>query len=673
MLYESISKLKGVGAAREQGFKRLGIERIIDLVWHLPRRYEDRRILTPISKIRIGIPALISGRVVEIESKYIRPKLVLHKAFLEDETGSIRVNFFNQDYIVNKTAPGQKWVLYGAGEFFGKEKIFSMKEIDLRGTGVSLGMGTILPYYHATSATPQKYLRRLISEFIRALSKMKIDAPKYDVMPEFAEAARMVHLPLKMDEIELGRKRMALDELLMVRLCVERVRARKPKKKRAEKIRRIELDLPFRLTEPQKELSAEIENDLESDQPMRRLIEGDVGSGKTVLAVIAAVRTAERGMKTAFIAPTEILAEQHYNVWKGALEKCGVRAFLLTGSILGRDREEIYSAAVEDHAAVFFGTHALLSEKLSFKDLGLVVIDEQQRFGVVQRDALLNKGEIAGISPDILTLSATPIPRTLAMTLYGDLEISTLKELLPGRLPVKTFHFRETDRKKMMPFIKSALDRKESIFIVYPIIEEDEELNLRDAEGQYRKISAAFKNCKTALLTGRSKSEEKEITMKKFRDGKISILVATSVVEVGIDVPTATLMIVEHAEYFGLAQLHQLRGRVGRGGRPGTCILTTADILGEYAEERMKVLLECQDGFKIAEEDLRLRGPGEILGEHQHGGTELKVANLSVDFELIPNAQRLAKKLIEEDFELMNHNFLRRVIEGWEKRGADVF
>ncbi len=672
MLFDDISRLRGVGPSRTAAFHKLGIRRMIDLVLHLPRRYEDRRILTPIGGLRYGQQVLISGQLKSLSSRRVRPRLSLHTAVLADKTGSIKVNFFNQDYLVGKAEPGQTWVVFGTCEKFGTERVFSMKEVDSRGTGKSIGLGTILPYYPATASTPQKYLRRTIQEFSRAAAIRNAGAPNHEGLPSFAEAVRQVHTPHRVDEIDEGRKRLALDELTMVRLCVERARRSRPPVARPAPLSRIALDLPFMLTTSQQAILTEIRTDLESPAPMRRLVEGDVGSGKTVLGILAAVHAAERGRKTVFIAPTEILAEQHHLAWSERLAAAGLDSHFLSGAVKGEPREAVYTAASASRPAVFFGTHALLSEKLRFENLGLVVIDEEQRFGVVQRDTILRKGEVSGIQPDMLILTATPIPRTLAMTLYGDLEISTLKERLPGRRPVETIHLRESERKRMMPVIRAALKRNERIYIVYPIIDESEDVALKDAKGQHVKIRKAFPEVKTALLTGLSKAAEKESVMRDFRDGRVSILVATSVVEVGLDVPDATVMVVEHAEHFGLSQLHQLRGRVGRASKPGTCILTTAESPGEYAEDRIRVCLECQDGFRIAEEDLRLRGPGEILGERQHGSTELRVASLSRDADLIPRAAELAKRIMDEDPSLERHLFLKRFMESTEPTGADL-
>jgi ATP-dependent DNA helicase RecG len=672
MLFDEISRLRGVGPARVKAFHRLGIRRVADLVTHLPRRYEDRRVLTPIGNLKYGQPAIIAGHVVEFSSRRVRPRLNLHRAVLADASGSIPVHFFNQDYLAGRAGEGRLWTVVGTCEKFGHERVFSMKEVDAVGRGEEIGLGLILAHYPATAATPQKYLRRTIHDLVRNIARLRVAAPEYTGLPSFADAARRVHIPTKPDEIDVGRRRLALDELVMVRLCVENARRGRPPIARLLESRRFAIDLPFELTAEQKTVLAEIERDLRGDQPMRRLVEGDVGSGKTVLAILAAARVAERGLKTAFLAPTEILAEQHHQTWSPALETAGIKARLLTGATPNAARKVVLEAGAGPDPAVFFGTHALLGDNVHFSGLGLVVIDEQQRFGVVQRDLILRKGESSGVAPDMLTLTATPIPRTLAMTLYGDLEISTLKERLPGRSPVATVHLMEGERKRMMPYIRAALNAGERVYIVYPIIEEAEELSLRDAKGQYEKIRKAFPDHATALLTGQTASRAKDAIMRRFRSGEVEILVSTSVVEVGIDVPEATLMVIEHAEHFGLAQLHQLRGRVGRGGRSGTCVLTTAELLAEYATDRMKVLCETQDGFRIAEEDLRLRGPGEILGERQHGGSELRVARLGEDADLIPRAQEIAAKILRDDPELAKHDFFREYIQTVEQTGADA-
>ncbi len=690
-LFDDISVIRGVGPKRVEAFHHLGIRRMIDLVTHVPRRYEDRRVLTPIGALHYNQTAIILGRLEEITSRQIRPRLSLHKATLSDSSGSISVNFFNQDYILGRTAPGSDWAVFGKCVKFGHDLVFSMKELDLRSRGAAIGLGTILSYYPASSATPQGYMRRTIQDLVLHLDGIEPAPPVYPELPSFADAARMAHMPRTIDsearrlkkyvrdEPELGRRRLAMDELVMVRICVEQVRRARPPVARAAVVRSIALALPYELTTEQASIRDEIFADLDGSRPMRRLVEGDVGSGKTVLGILAAVHAAERGRKTAFLSPTEILAEQHYGTWREALDKAGLKSHLLMGATPKKAREVILAAAVSDEPAVFFGTHALLSTSVRYERLGLVIVDEQQRFGVAQRDALVRKGEQGGAEPDLLILTATPIPRTLAMTMYGDLEISTLLHRLPGRTGVQTIHLTESQRKQMMPLVRGALARGERIYIVYPIIEEededeenDERPTLKNAKSQHKKIREAFPDANAALLTGQTKSDQKESTMRDFRDGKISILVATSVVEVGIDVPEATLMVIEHAEHFGLAQLHQLRGRVGRGGRPGTCVLTTADNLAEYAAQRIEALLTTQDGFRIAEEDLELRGPGEMLGERQHGGTELRVAQLLTDKDLIPGASDEAQRIMDADPALEAHPFIRGYKESLEAVGADL-
>lgn len=697
MLFDDIKRLPGVGDKRLEALHKLGIRRRIDFIFHSPRRYEDRRLITAIKDLHKDWilsrnnppPVLIMGEVLEIKSKSIRPNLSLHRARLCDGTGEIVVPFFNQDYILSRYKPGARWVVFGvyhgkgktgapgSGGRFRREPEFSMKEVDISGTGKSIGLGAILAFYPATAATPQSYLRRIVADLVYRLDRESIDAPRYEEMPGFSEAARMMHLPRTLEEGEAGRKRLALDELVTVRFCVQRVRRSRPPIARPPRQSKIVLELPFRLTAEQEAILRRIKADLDGQRSMRRLVEGDVGSGKTVLAILGACRVAERGLKTAYIAPTEILAEQHHLVWSERLEAAGLPSHLLTGSTKKKERAAIYEAAGGAVPGVFFGTHALLSETLAFVNLGLVVIDEQQRFGVNQREAILRKGAIGaagiaiGATPDLLIMTATPIPRTLAMTQYGDLDVSTLAHRLPGRTGVPTIHLVESERRRLMPHLKNALARGERVYIVYPIIDEDEELDLRDAKGQHKKIAAAFPEVGTALLTGATRSAKKESTMRDFRDGRISILVSTSVVEVGLDVPEATLMIVEHAEYFGLAQLHQLRGRVGRSSRGGTCVLVTGDELGDYARSRIDALVACQDGFKIAEEDLVLRGTGEIMGERQHGGDELRLARLGVDSDLISRAKEVATNLLDTDPLLSAHAFLRGLAESFEQSGAD--
>ena len=681
MLFDDISSLSGVGAKRVLAFHKLGIEKKVDLLFHLPRRYEDRRMVTQIGSLEPDRPVLIEGSISSINSKSTKRGVSIHRAMMKDSSGEIEVVFFGQDYILERFKPGMVWTVYGnllnqdkgIGRYI-KEPQFSMKEVDVSGKGTSVGKGTILSVYPATSLTPQRLLRKYIRELIAELknSKSLVEAPDYKGMPSFIEGTRMIHMPRSLDEAEEGRKRLAMDELVTVRLCVEKVRRARPPIVRPDKDRELNLVIPFDLTVEQARIRTEILEDMDKDQLMRRLVEGDVGSGKTILAILAAIHACSRNQKVVFLAPTEILAEQHFLTWGDKIKDLGLHGSLLTGSVKGNDRKEIYAAAESNEAGIFFGTHALMSAKLKFKGLGLVVIDEQQRFGVGQREAILSKGVSSGQNPDLLILTATPIPRTLAMTLYGDLNISTLLGRLPGREAVETIHLSDSRRKNMMPLIRAALKREERVYFVYPIIYESEEHDMRDALGQHKKIQKAFPKHNAELLTGKTKSTEKERIMRGFRDGKIQLLIATSVVEVGIDVPEASLMVIEHADHFGLSQLHQLRGRVGRSGRKGTCILTTTDELGDYAIQRITTMVECQDGFEIAEEDLILRGPGEILGERQHGGNELRVARLGLDGALVKEASDYAKKILELDPQLETQEFLNDMAKTYGQSGADV-
>ncbi|RMH55318.1 MAG: ATP-dependent DNA helicase RecG [Candidatus Hydrogenedentota bacterium] len=675
-LFAPIDSLPGVGRRRVKGFARLGIERVVDLLFHLPRRYEDRRVVVPIARLEPGIPALIRGELLQIDSKRIRSRLTRHTAVLQDDTGRIPICFFNQDYILDRSRPGARWVVFGVCEFFRGRKQFVMKDVDLTGTGRKLGQGRVLPFYPATSATTQVFLRGLIRKIVREVARRDPGTATFEGVPAFSEAVRMVHLPIDVEEPERGRRRLALEELVAVRLCVEEARARKPPLERPPDDRvPVSFTLPFQLTEEQERVWGEIDRDLHEARAMRRLVEGDVGSGKTVLGILAAVRAAGRGLKTVLMAPTEILAVQHYETWGERLARAGIRAFLLTGATSKREREEIEEAAGSEEPVIFFGTHALFYSTAAIERLGLVIIDEQQRFGVAQRRAIMEKATERGTRPDLLILTATPIPRTLALTLYGDLEISTLKGLLPGRRPVRTIHLPEKERKRLMPFLRSALEEGDGVYIIYPVIHEEAgaELMVKDAQSQFRKIQKAFGKYGCALLTGETPSEEKRAVMMEFRSGKVQILVATSVVEVGLDVPRATLMIIEHAERFGLSQIHQLRGRVGRGKKPGTCILTTAEELSEYAQRRMEVLVTCTDGFRIAEEDLALRGPGEILGERQHGGTELKAVEFRRDGDLVEQAIGWAREHYRKDPRLVTVPFLKGLVQAAPKTGADVY
>ena len=639
---------------------KLGIRREFDLVLHLPLRYENETRVTPIANAPPGLPVQVEGTVRSTEIVY-RPKRQLVSR-IEDSTGELVLRFFNfYGSQAKALEPGARVRAFGEVRtgFFGGEMIHPRFRV-LHGENP---LPTALtPIYPTTDGLAQTRLRRLIEE---ALARSRLD----DTLPEevlkrlglcgFREAVDTLHHPRPgADEEALSGRtspawmRMKFDELLAQQLSM-RKHYRERKARRApvleapvEKARRLTSALigrlPFRLTRAQQRTWGEIERDLAQPHPMHRLLQGDVGSGKTVIAVLAALRAVENGLQAAVMAPTEILAEQHLRKFSEWLVPLGLEIAWFTGSQTKKERAPARAAIASGKAAVAIGTHALFQEGVEFRSLGLAVVDEQHRFGVAQRLALRTKGE----ESHQLMMSATPIPRTLSMSYYADLDVSVIDELPPGRKPVVTKLFADSRRAEVVRRIREACGDGGQAYWVCPLIEESEQLQLKTALDTHARLRKEFPELDVGLIHGRLKPAEKAKTMAAFQAGRIDLLVGTTVIEVGVDVPNASLMVIEHAERFGLAQLHQLRGRVGRGAMESVCVLLYQNPLGEAARNRLKVIFENADGFVIAREDLQLRGPGEYLGARQSGAPLLRFADLIEDADLIESARTEAEALL---------------------------
>jgi ATP-dependent DNA helicase RecG len=660
-----VGKASNRGDSRSSGSKtiaaklaKLGIRRDFDLVLHLPLRYEDETRLTPMASASQGIAVQVEGRVRSTEIVY-RPKRQLISR-IEDGTGELVLRFFNFYRSQAKALePGTTVRAFGEvrSGFFGGEMTHPRFRV-LRG---ETPLPTALtPIYPTTAGLGQSALRQKIEG---ALARVELD----DTLPEdmlkrlglcgFREAVEILHHPRPgADPVAVGSraqsawKRMKFDELLAQQLSMRRhYRERKSRAapvlapKSLHTAALIEA-LPFRLTRAQQRVWQEIERDLAQPHPMHRLLQGDVGSGKTVVAVLAALRAVENGMQATVMAPTEIIAEQHLRKFSEWLRPLGVEVAWLSGSQTKKEREAARSAIATGKAQIALGTHALFQEGVAFSSLGLAVVDEQHRFGVAQRLALRKKG--ADLHQ--LMMSATPIPRTLAMSYYADLDVSAIDELPPGRKPVLTKLFMDSRRAEVVRRIREACVAGGQAYWVCPLIEESEQLQLKTALDTYSALGAELPNLRVGLIHGRLKGAEKAQTMADFQAGRIQLLVGTTVIEVGVDVPNASLMVVEHAERFGLAQLHQLRGRVGRGAAESACILLYQNPLGEAARRRLNVIFENTDGFAIAQEDLRLRGQGDYLGARQSGQPLLRFADLNDDAHLIEPARIAAEALLIE-------------------------
>jgi ATP-dependent DNA helicase RecG len=686
VLRTPLQYLKGVGPRRAADFKRAGLLTVEDLLYRFPLRYEDRSRFQSIASLGEGQQASIAGEVVQCGLRPTRrPRVRIFEALIRDASGSLRVAWFNSPYLQDQIRPRQAVVLYGRLErnpYGGLQVTNPDFEILDAEDHATLHTGRIVPVYERARSITPKMQRRLVLEVLE-----KLPADLEDPLPESvrrrldlpgrAEALRAAHFPATGTSVDAlnayrtsAQQRMIVEEFFRFQVGVLlRKRAadadRKPFAARVDDRMRAALRavLPFRLTPGQRQALKEIGEDMQRPQPMNRLLQGDVGAGKTIVALLAAVLAIENGQQVAFMAPTEILAEQHYANILRLLGGTRYRVGLLTGQQPAPDRRARRKALAAGEIDLVVGTHALVQKGIHFRALGLVVIDEQHRFGVLQRATLRGKG----LSPDMLVMTATPIPRTLALTTYGDLDVSSIQDLPPGRRPVRTAAKPESRREDVYAFLRKELEAGCQAYVVYPIIAESEKTDLRAATEMADHLGHdVLPEFRVALLHGRMKQEAKDRIMRAFATGQIQVLVSTTVIEVGIDVANATLMIVEHAERFGLSQLHQLRGRVGRGTHPSACILLYQYPLTEDARERLEVMTKTTDGFEIAEKDLELRGPGDLFGTRQAGAPTLRAGDLLRDHSLMEVARREASRWL--DTEAAGSGALDELQRTWAER-----
>ena len=650
-LSDPVTMLKGVGEVRAKQLAQLNIFTLRDLICHFPRGYEDRTKLVPIEKLEPDVPACFRAMVMNTpRTSHIRKGLDLTKVQVADTTGRLNVTFFNSRFAAQQLEYGREYIFYGAvsGDFIGysmTNPVFEAPESQ------PVTTRRILPIYPLTAGLTNAALLRLVQQALAVCAPPEEILPaevreKYGILP--AERAYFaIHEPNSMAEAELAKKRMIFEEFFVFSAGLALMRAAR-KEKKTEPYTDFDMapfydSLPFTLTGAQSRAVGEILADFRRGIPMNRLVQGDVGSGKTMVAAAAAYCAARNGAQTALMAPTEILAEQHFASLSALFVPLGVSVALLTGSMTGKQKKDVRERIAAGEVQVVIGTHALLSESTRFEHLGLVITDEQHRFGVGQRSRLSAKGE----DPHLLVMSATPIPRTLALILYGDLDVSILDELPPGREPVDTFLVGESYRPRINAFIRKQVAEGHQCFVVCPAVEENEELGLKAASVWAETLQqTVFPDLRIALLHGQMKGAEKEAAMASFARGEADVMVATTVIEVGVDVPNATLMVIEDADRFGLSQLHQLRGRVGRGKAKSYCILTTHNRNPETLQ-RLKALCKTTDGFKIAEEDLRLRGPGDFFGSRQSGLPAFRVADLGCDLAAMKDAQQASADWID--------------------------
>jgi len=668
-LADPVRFVKGVGPARERQLGNLNVVTAEDLLFLFPRRYEDRRTLTPLSSLRAGAATTVIARVVAVEKRMTaKKKLSLTTLLLSDGHGMAKAVWFNRAGLETLFKSGVRVALYGRVESRnGVPQLVAPEFEVLDEEDAEDGLLSIVPLYPATTGLHQKTLRRIVrnalDEYLPLLEEfLPASLKKRRSLPDLTASMREMHYPTSREAWKAARRRLVFDEffLLQTGLALRRSRCETPLESAPPLVRGryveeyIERLLPFSLTGGQKRAMEEILADMERTVPMNRLLQGDVGSGKTVLALIALLAALDGECQGAFLAPTEILARQHYLRLSPVFSALGVSCALLTGSLGAKEKREVRSGLESGEIAVVIGTHALFSEDVSFARLGLAIVDEQHRFGVLQKRTFRAKGS----SPHVLVMTATPIPRTLTLTVYGDLAVSMVSEMPPGRKGVATRAVAPKKLPGVLGFLKRRFDAGERAYWICPLIEESDS-DLAAAAARFESLSAEFEAYGVVLLHGKLSSGEKDRAMEDFRSGATALLVSTTVVEVGVDVPEATVMVVEDAVRFGLSQLHQLRGRVGRGNREGFCILICSPSTPE-SRQRIEAFCSTDDGFAIAEADLRLRGPGEICGVRQSGVTDFRIADLLKDQELLKIAREEAFPLVENDPELVCAPLLAR-------------
>ncbi len=677
-----ITFLKGVGERRAEAFRRLGVLNARDLLFHIPHRYEDASTVRRIATLRVGEDATVIGTVVSKGILPTRKGLRIFQAVVQDDSGLMEASWPGQPFLDRSINKGDVLLLSGTVRFYHGRQLMPREWVNLGADDTGTAEGRVLAVYPATEGLSFKQIRAIIDKHLDTLvpaldEYLPAELLRETGLPGIQDALRRVHRPSSVSEALGGRDRLAYDELLCVHLLQRRANAIARQARagiaftnRRELTTRLKAALPWELTGAQVRATREIVADMTSPLRMHRLLQGDVGSGKTIVALFACCLALENGYQAAVMAPTELLAEQHFRTFSTLLAPLGIEPVLVVGSMSAKARKAAAARLAEAGPVLVVGTHALVQEDTHFARLGLAIIDEQHRFGVEQRATLGEKGA----APDILLMSATPIPRSLALTLYGDLDVSVLDERPPGRQPVTTALRAETARDRVMEFVETQLATGRQAYLVYPIIEESDKIALKAATTAFEALAKGlFAHRRVALLHGRLASEEKDSIMRSFRDGGVDLLVSTTVIEVGIDVPNATVMVIEHPERFGLSQLHQLRGRVGRGADESFCILL-GDVGGE-SRERLRYMIETEDGFEIARADLRLRGMGDLFGKQQSGLPAFKIADPVRDEELSEMARVAAERLLAADptLTMPSHRALQRTLTTRYGRALELF
>lgn len=682
----SIEFLKGVGPARAKLFhEELGLTTYEDLLQYYPFRYEDRTKFYKISELKDGMPLVqVAVRIMSFEvvgQKY-KQRLV---ARVTDDSGILELVWFKGvSWMQKQLKPGAEYVVFGKPTRFGQKLNMAHPELEVA-TAATAEARFLQPVYNTTEKLKRKYVdNKVIIKVIRSLLSKALPRIKEDLPPTLIEELKLIdkaaafqniHIPENTRNLELARFRLKFQELFMIQLQLLKLKDNRQEKFKGKVFQDTALltqfyndHLPFELTNAQKRVIKEIYRDMKTGSQMNRLLQGDVGSGKTIVAFICALLAIGEGCQAAIMAPTEILANQHYAGLKPYAEAMGLKIAILTGSSKTSERKALHAALETGVLNILVGTHALLEDKVKFHELGIAIVDEQHRFGVAQRSRLWSKAK--EVYPHVLVMTATPIPRTLAMTLYGDLDVSVIDELPAGRKPIKTIHRYDSNRLKVNGFLKEQIKAGRQVYIVYPLIEESEKSDLKDLMDGYESVCRAFPENHVSIVHGKMKSEAKQFEMSRFKKGETQIMVATTVIEVGVDVPNATVMVIENSERFGLAQLHQLRGRVGRGADQSYCVLMSSFKLSKEARTRIETMVKTNNGFEIADVDLKLRGPGDLMGTQQSGIVDLKIADLGKDGAILQMAREKAGAILNEDPQLAlpQHLGIKTQLETMQRR-----